>query len=143
MIVREAQEESRIKQEAVAFQKKLAREKKHEASVSVLRRFSSKADVDGDWFWAVTSYVYFACRTLALFLLIDMVFFRRPNITLFAAIFGACYYFNKIAYKKISSLVRGRIKVNLFSSRKRPAADRQNAHLGLKREISGVYDKGS
>lgn len=102
MIVKEVQEESRIKQEENALRNKIAQEKMHESNVLALRLFSSYRHIDKEWFWNFIAYTYFICKTLGLLILIDLFIFRRPNTTLFIFIFLSCYYFNLKLYKYIS-----------------------------------------
>lgn len=99
MIVKEVQEESRIKQEKITLQNKIAQEKIHEASISALRLFSSYRDIDKEWYWNFIAYTYFICKTLGLLILIDLLIFKKPIATLFIFILLFCYYFNIKIYK--------------------------------------------
>ena len=99
MIVREVQEERRIKQEKVALQNKIDREKKHEANISAMRLFLNR-HINNEWFWNLIAYTYFVCKTLGLLLLIDVFIFRRPTIVLFALIF-LCFYLLNLKLSKL------------------------------------------
>ena len=99
MIVQEVQEESRIKQERIALQNKIAQEKLHEVSTSALRLFSSYRNFDKEWFWNFIAYTYFICKTLGLLILVDIFIFKKPIATLFIFIYLFCYYFNLKLYK--------------------------------------------
>lgn len=92
MILRELQEKNRIKQEEILLQNKIAKEKEHKVNVPL--RLFSHIRIENEWFWKVVAYTYFACKTLGLFILIDIFIFKRPNTTLFLFIFLCCYYFN-------------------------------------------------
>ena len=99
MIAQEIQEESRIKQERIFLQNKIAQEKIHEASISALRLFSSYRDFDKEWFWNFIAYTYFICKTLGLLILVDIFIFKKPIATLFTFVYLFCYYFNLKLYK--------------------------------------------
>lgn len=109
MIVQEVQEKSRIKQERITLQNKIAQEKTHEASISALRLFLSTR-MDNESFWKFIAYTYFISKTLGLLILIDLLIFGRLNTVLLIFIFLCCYYFNQKLYKYIS---RNKFKGNI------------------------------
>ncbi len=98
IIAREVQEENRIQQEKVALQNKITQEKKQEANISAMRLFLDRY-INNDWFWKFIAYTYFVCKTLGLFILLDVFIFRRPTVILFALILLCCYYLNLKLYK--------------------------------------------
>lgn len=98
MIVKEVQRESRIKQENVALQNKIAQEKKHEANISAMQLFLNRY-IDKEWLWKLIAYTYFASKTLGLLILVDVFIFGRPTMMLFAFIFLCCSYLNLKLYK--------------------------------------------
>lgn len=98
MIVIEVQEESRIREENIALQNKITREKKQEANVSAMRLFLHR-HINNEWFWKFIAYTYFVCKTLGLLILVDVFIFRRPTIMLLGLIFLCCYGLNRKLYK--------------------------------------------
>lgn len=110
MIVNEMQEESIVKDEKNALQEKIEKDKKHEASILALRLFSSYRHIESERIWTIVAYTYFVCKTLGLFILIDLLFFGNLNAMWFLLIFVGCYILNRKVYKYIS---KKKIKVNL------------------------------
>lgn len=99
IIVRQVQEESRIKQEKIALQNKIFQEKKQEANVLTLRLFPYRY-INYERFWNFIAYTYFIGKTLGLIILIGLLFFGRLNTILFTLIFLCFCYFNLKLYKR-------------------------------------------
>lgn len=98
MVIKELQEENRVKQEKTALQNKIAREKKQETKISALRLFPYR-HIDNEGFWKFVAYTYFVCRTLGLLILLSLLIFGELNAILVAFIFLCCCYFNLKLYK--------------------------------------------
>lgn len=98
IIVKEVQKESKIKQEKIALQNKIAQEKKHEANTSAMQHFLNRY-IDNEWFWKLIAYGYFVGKTLGLFILIDVFIFGRPTMILFAFTFLCFSYLDLKLYK--------------------------------------------
>ena len=109
MIIREVQEEGRIKQEKIALENKLAEKKRQEANKSVLRFFTGR-HIDKEWFWKFIAYAYFVCRTLGLLLLISIIIFGKSNTVRFTFIYIAIAILNLIFYKYV---LKKKIKNNI------------------------------
>ncbi len=45
------------------------------------------------------AYLYFACKTVGLVILVDLYVFKKPQITLFLVIVALCYYLNLKFFK--------------------------------------------
>jgi hypothetical protein len=45
------------------------------------------------------AYLYFACKTVGLVILVDLYVFKKPQITLFLIIVAGCYYVNLKLFK--------------------------------------------
>lgn len=98
MIVIEVQEESRIREDQIALQNKIAQEKKHETNISAMRLFLGR-HINYEWLWNLIAFGYFVCKTLGLLILIDVFIFGRPTIILFAFILLCFSYLNLKLYK--------------------------------------------
>lgn len=98
IIVKEVQEESRIKQEKIALQNKIAQEKQHETNISAMSLFLGR-HINYEWLWNLIAFGYFVCKTLGLLILIDVFIFGRPTIVLFAFILLCFSYLNLKFYK--------------------------------------------
>jgi len=114
MIIREVQEKSKIKQEKIALQNKIVREKKQEVNTSAMRLFLCR-HIDNEWFWKFIAYAYFVCRTLGLLILISIIIFGRSGTVRFMFIYIAVAILNLIFYKYISKKRLGAISKKTYS----------------------------
>lgn len=98
IVLKDLQEERRIRQEEVALQNQIAQENRQEVSVLLV----PYRNIYNEWFWKFISYTYFICRTLGLLILIDIFIFGRPHAILFIFILLYCCYLNLKLYRYIS-----------------------------------------
>lgn len=113
MIIEGLQEESKIRQERIALRNKIAQEKIRKANTLVLSLFPYR-NIYGEWFWNFIAYTYFICKTLGLFILIDLFIFGGKNIILLIFILLGCFYLNLKLYKYISGKKSKEIQGNIF-----------------------------